>query len=100
VKYWFFALFVLVMMVVAMHDIANEPRDSYTAHASIAAIDVYRTHVSPHLKGVVTCRFTPSCSAYGREAIRRYGFARGAWMTAKRVLRCGPWTRAGTVDRP
>ena len=99
-KVWFAAVAVLIVMIVAMHDLANEPRDSYTAQMAIAAIDQYRAHVSPHLRGIVACRFTPTCSAYGREAIRKYGLAAGGWRTAKRIARCGPWTRAGTFDPP
>jgi putative membrane protein insertion efficiency factor len=36
------------------------------------------------------CRFTPSCSQYGYEAISKYGFFKGGWMAAKRVGRCHP----------
>jgi uncharacterized protein len=82
------------------HDIAATPRDSFSANAAIAAIDGYRAHISPHLRGVVTCRFTPTCSAYGRESVRKYGFLIGSLRTAKRIARCGPWTPQGTVDRP
>jgi uncharacterized protein len=67
---------------------------------AIFGIDQYRAHISPRLRGVVTCRFTPTCSAYGREAILKYGLARGGFKTAVRIARCGPWTRAGTVDKP
>jgi putative membrane protein insertion efficiency factor len=100
VRVWFVALLVLVVMIVAMHDVANEPRYSWSGRTAIGAIDSYRAHVSPHLRGYVRCRFTPTCSAYGREAIRRYGFAVGGWKTLTRVARCGPWTKMGTVDPP
>ncbi len=94
------ALIVLALLVVVTHDLAHEPRHSYSAHAAIAAIDVYRAHVSPHLKGVIYCRFKPTCSAYGREVIRKYGFARGSLKAVVRIARCGPWTKMGTVDPP
>ena len=89
-----------VLVVVMAHDIAASPRDSFSARATLAAIDGYRAHVSPHLRGVVYCRFTPTCSEYGRESVRKYGFAIGSYRAVKRVLRCGPWTPMGTVDLP
>lgn len=42
-----------------------------------------------------TCRFTPTCSHYGYEAIEKYGALRGGWMAVKRVLRCAPWHPGG-----
>jgi putative membrane protein insertion efficiency factor len=68
--------------------------------AALFAIDEYRAHVSPHLRGVVQCRFTPTCSAYGRESIRKHGLIVGGAKTAWRIARCGPWTKLGTVDPP
>ncbi len=38
-----------------------------------------------------SCRFVPSCSEYGYEAIARYGIVRGGVMAAWRVMRCNPW---------
>jgi len=67
---------------------------------AIYAIDEYRSHVSPHLRGVVQCRFNPTCSYYGRESIRRYGVLVGGALAAWRIARCGPWTKPGTWDPP
>jgi len=37
------------------------------------------------------CRFAPSCSVYGHQAIERHGARRGAWLTVRRIGRCHPW---------
>ena len=42
-----------------------------------------------------TCRFYPTCSRYGYEAIRRHGAVRGSLMAAWRVLRCNPFNAGG-----
>jgi putative membrane protein insertion efficiency factor len=42
-----------------------------------------------------TCRFYPSCSAYGVEAVRTHGALRGAWLTVRRIGRCHPWNPGG-----
>jgi putative membrane protein insertion efficiency factor len=63
------------------------------ARAMIAAIRFYRKGISP-LKPPV-CRFTPTCSAYGLEAVERYGAARGSWLLVKRLARCQPFSKGG-----
>ena len=42
-----------------------------------------------------SCRFYPSCSQYGYEAIQRYGIFKGGWLTAYRILRCNRWSKGG-----
>ncbi|HEY0151805.1 MAG TPA: membrane protein insertion efficiency factor YidD [Longimicrobium sp.] len=63
------------------------------ARAMIAAIRFYQKGISP-LKPPV-CRFMPTCSQYGAEAIERYGAARGGWLLVKRLARCQPFCRGG-----
>lgn len=41
------------------------------------------------------CRFTPTCSEYGSQAIAKYGVLKGGIMTTWRVLRCNPWSKGG-----
>lgn len=41
------------------------------------------------------CRYYPTCSEYGYEAIDRYGLLKGGLMALWRVLRCNPWSRGG-----
>lgn len=63
------------------------------ARAMIAAIRFYRKGISP-LKPPV-CRFHPTCSAYGLEAIEKYGAAKGGWLLVKRLARCQPFCKGG-----
>jgi putative membrane protein insertion efficiency factor len=46
------------------------------------------------------CRFYPSCSNYAREAIEIYGFLKGSFLTAKRLLRCHPFCKGGIDPVP
>jgi uncharacterized protein len=59
----------------------------------IGLIKFYQGAISPFLGA--NCRFTPSCSAYGLEAIRKYGPFKGGRLTIKRFLSCHQWGRSG-----
>lgn len=41
------------------------------------------------------CRFYPTCSEYGQEAINKHGLIKGGLMTCWRILRCNPWNKGG-----
>jgi putative membrane protein insertion efficiency factor len=60
---------------------------------ALLIIRLYQNTISRALPP--SCRFTPSCSHYGYEAIERYGFLKGSWMAVKRVSRCHPLTPGG-----
>ena len=64
---------------------------------AVAAVRVYQRLVSPLLGD--RCKYHPTCSQYAVDALRRYGFLRGALLASWRLLRCNPWS-AGGVDRP
>ena len=57
------------------------------------AVRAYQWTLRPVLG--CNCRFHPSCSDYALEALRGHGAARGAWLAARRVLRCNPWHPGG-----
>jgi len=56
-------------------------------------IRAYQLILSPHLPP--TCRYTPTCSAYGMQALKEYGAIKGTLMTVWRILRCNPWGSHG-----
>jgi hypothetical protein len=55
----------------------------------IALIKLYQWIVSPMLGP--KCRFTPTCSQYAIEALKKHGVFKGLWLTVKRLSRCHPW---------
>ncbi len=61
----------------------------------ILGVRAYQVGLSPLLPA--SCRYYPSCSAYAIEAIEKHGAVRGAWLAARRILRCHPF-RAGGYD--
>ncbi|MBS1655379.1 MAG: membrane protein insertion efficiency factor YidD [Bacteroidetes bacterium] len=59
----------------------------------IALIKIYQWIISPILGP--KCRFTPTCSHYAEEALKKYGPIKGLWLAVKRILRCHPWGGSG-----
>ena len=58
-----------------------------------APVRLYQRTISPALPA--RCKYYPSCSEYGVQAIRRYGVLRGVVLAAWRILRCNPWSHGG-----
>jgi len=53
----------------------------------------YQTSISPFTPA--TCRFTPTCSEYARQALKKHGPIKGLWLAVRRILRCHPWGGSG-----
>ena len=60
---------------------------------SLKLILFYKLSLSPYLGG--NCKYEPSCSNYGYEAINKYGFLKGFYMTFLRLIKCNPFSRGG-----
>jgi hypothetical protein len=60
----------------------------------LAAIRLYQKTLARTLPPD-TCRFYPTCSHYGYEAVDKYGVVRGSWLAVKRVARCHPFNPGG-----
>ena len=70
----------------------------------VSAIRIYRLVISPAKTFVFGplghCRFTPSCSVYALEAVKRHGAWRGGWLALRRIGRCHPWGGCGLDPVP
>ena len=71
----------------------SRPGPSVPVRIATGLVQVYRVVVSPFFPP--SCRYTPTCSEYALEALRRHGVLRGGWMTVRRIGRCHPWHPGG-----
>ena len=59
----------------------------------ILPIRFYQLCISPMLPP--SCRYTPTCSHYAIEALKKHGPIKGTWLAIKRICRCHPWGGSG-----
>ncbi len=59
----------------------------------VLLVRLYQGVVSPHLPA--SCRYTPTCSQYAVEALRKHGPLKGSWLALRRICRCHPWGGSG-----
>jgi putative membrane protein insertion efficiency factor len=59
----------------------------------VILIKLYQLLISPLFPS--SCRYTPTCSNYTLEALKKYGLLKGGWLGLKRILRCHPWGGSG-----
>lgn len=64
----------------------------------MALIRVYQLILSPYIGP--KCRYSPTCSQYAMEALKKYGLFKGLWLAVKRVSRCHPWGGHGVDPVP
>ncbi len=95
------AALAFVVTVAAAVDLSRAPSDQILTRVAVGGIHAYQATLS-RLQPVsgALCRFNPTCSHHGEAVIGRFGVVKGGWLAMKRVLRCGPWTPAGTLDPP
>lgn len=79
------------------HDARSDLPMSSARHAlrlaAAGAVRIYQLVVSPWLPP--SCRFSPTCSEYARQALIRHGILRGTWMSLRRLSRCHPFCSGG-----
>jgi len=63
------------------------------SYIMILPIRFYQGAISPLLPP--SCRYTPTCSVYSIEAIKKHGPLKGGWLALKRIVSCNPWGGSG-----
>ncbi|HEY4302378.1 MAG TPA: membrane protein insertion efficiency factor YidD [Candidatus Didemnitutus sp.] len=84
-------------------DLPGASRPSPAARVVGGLISIYQKTVSPALAVANPfggCRFAPTCSHYAAGALREHGLLAGAALTARRVIKCGPWHPGGLDPVP
>jgi putative membrane protein insertion efficiency factor len=64
----------------------------------ILFIRLYQLCISPFMGQC--CRFYPTCSDYGLQAVQKHGFFRGGYLIVRRLLKCHPWHKGGVDEVP
>jgi len=59
----------------------------------ILPIKLYQILISPYLPN--SCRYTPTCSNYAIEALKKHGVIKGVYLSIRRILSCNPWGGSG-----
>ena len=59
----------------------------------LGVIYIYQNFISPFLPA--RCRYTPTCSQYSKESIKKHGPYKGFILTFKRIIKCHPWGGSG-----
>lgn len=59
----------------------------------LAVIYIYQNFISSFLPA--RCRYTPTCSQYSKESIKKHGPYKGFILTFKRIIKCHPWGGSG-----
>lgn len=81
-----------------MSEPSAQPEPTLPARAAGSLVWVYQRTLSPALAALFPtcgCRFAPTCSHYAAEAFREHGFLSGSALTARRLIKCGPWHPGG-----
>jgi putative membrane protein insertion efficiency factor len=95
-QYWLTAI--LVMALLAGADALRPPQSQVSVRLFSASVEGYHRYIHPVTGRFIRCRYTPTCSAYAVEAVRRYGIAKGGWMGVRRIVSCRSSVPMGTSD--
>ena len=81
------------MMVIKQPIQLNKMLKNISIFPFLLLIRIYQSLISPILGP--SCRFTPTCSQYGKEALKKHGLFKGLYLTLNRLSSCHPWGKSG-----
>ena len=81
------------MMVIKQPIQLNKMLRNISIFPFLLLIRIYQSLISPLLGA--SCRFTPTCSQYAKEALKKHGLFKGLYLTLKRLSSCHPWGKSG-----
>ena len=82
-----------MMMVIKQPIQLNKMLKKISVLPFLLLIRIYQSLISPLLGP--SCRFTPTCSQYAKEALKKHGLFRGLYLTLIRLSSCHPWGKSG-----
>lgn len=93
---WLAAILLLAMLFGS--DALRPPQNQVSVRLFAASVNGYHRYLHPFTGRFIRCRYTPTCSEYAVEAVRKYGIAKGGWMGLRRVASCRSSVPMGTSD--
>ena len=81
------------MMVIKQPIQLNKMLRNISIFPFLLLIRIYQSLISPLLGA--SCRFTPTCSQYAKEALKKHGLFKGLYLTLNRLSSCHPWGKSG-----
>jgi putative membrane protein insertion efficiency factor len=90
-------LFLLPVLLIGA-DALRPPQSQVSVRIFTASVAGYHHYLHPLTSRFFRCRYRPTCSSYAVEAVRRYGIAKGGWMSVRRIASCRSSVPMGTED--
>jgi uncharacterized protein len=85
------------VLLLAM-DAMRPPQKQVSVRLFAASVEGYHRFIHPFTGRYVRCRYVPTWSRFAVEAVRKYGIAKGSWLSARRIASCRSSVPMGTND--
>jgi uncharacterized protein len=89
---------VLLLLLLFVADALRPPQNQVSVRLFAASVAAYHHVLHPITGRFIRCRYSPTCSRYAVEAVRKYGILKGGWMSVRRIASCRSSVPMGTVD--